>query len=265
MIDRRYRGQRSRPIPNWNGIYDHCESIGAAVWEFLWCVDALTEEREGVGLVHGGAPVKVGRIADDLNRDRETVRRHLCKLVHGKYIRARRTPYGFVIEVPKSKKFGIWRTWGKEKPQNAVSLGEEKLQIAGERNCESQAQKPQSAFNKEDTPAVSTTKGEQVPAAALNQNPENSVWGFLEIQPCGPPSFRSLLEAGWSNRNGGPYSIVIGDTLDAWEATEGRKPKGCARLFRALSKLREHEKKTPKPGAVASEPIHVFTREEIPA
>ena len=263
MTERRYRGKQSRPIPIWNGLFEHRDRIGPALWEFLWCIDGITEERNDIGLVHGGAPVKAERIAGDLNRDKETVRRHLCKLADEKYIRTRRTPYGLVIEVLHSKKFGIWRTWSKQKPQIAVSLERETTDLR-QRNGKSVAQNHKIAVSKEDTPAVTQQK-EQRPAAALNSNPEDSVWSFLEIPPCGPGSFRTLLEASWPRRNGGPYSVLVGDTLDAWEAAEGEKPKGCATLFRALARLREREKKTPKPGTVTSEPIHVFKPEEIPA
>jgi DNA-binding transcriptional ArsR family regulator len=117
--ERRYRDRKSFPIPVWNGIFDHADRIGESIWEFLWLLDAITKERDGVGLVLGGIPVKIERIARDLNgRDRETVRRHLKKLEQAGYIRTRRTPYGQIIEVFNSKKFGIWK---REKPQITVS------------------------------------------------------------------------------------------------------------------------------------------------
>jgi hypothetical protein len=102
-------------------------------------------------------------------------------------------------------------------------------------------------------------------AAAALPKTEDSVWNFLEIHPCGPLSFRSLLEAGWATRNSGPYSPLVGNALDAWEAAEGQRPNGCVPLFRALAKLRENEKRAPRPGAISSEPIHAFRPEEIPA
>lgn len=121
---RKYRDKNSHPIPLWNGVFEHYDRIGGALWEFAWCIDRVTKERDGVGLVLGGSPVKLRHILDDLNGSRkETVRRHLDDLEVKNYIRRRRTPYGYVIEVLNSRKFGIWR---KEKPQNAVSLGEEK-------------------------------------------------------------------------------------------------------------------------------------------
>ena len=91
-----------------------------------WCIDKITEERDGVGVVLGGSPVKLRAVVDALKgSNRETVRRHLDKLEKEKYIRRRRTPYGHVIEVLNSRKFGIWKR-SKEKPQIGVSEGVEK-------------------------------------------------------------------------------------------------------------------------------------------
>jgi hypothetical protein len=253
MTDRRYRGKQSRPIPVWNGVLEHRERIGDAIWEFLWCLDAITQETDSVGIVHGGAPVKAERIAADLKRDVETTRKNLRKLREKKYIRTRRTAYGFVIEVLNSKKFGIWQ---KEKHPTGVSLPK--------RNTPQVSQIHPTGVNKEDS-AVERQQKAAAAATPVTPKPEDSVWSFLEIQPCGPLSFRTLLETGWARRNGGPYSILIGDTLDAWEAAESKKPRGCAPLFRALSKLREREKRNPTPSAVASETIHMLTPEEIPS
>lgn len=121
---RKYGEKDSHPIPVWNGVFEHFARIGEALWVFEWCLDGITKETDGIGLVHGGAPVKLKRIAADLKGiHQEMVRRHLKKLVDGKYLRMRRTAYGQIIEVLNSKKFGIWK---KEKPQKVVSLGVEK-------------------------------------------------------------------------------------------------------------------------------------------
>jgi hypothetical protein len=145
---RTYRGEQSRPIPVWNGILEHRDRIGEALWEFLWCLDRVTVERNEIGLIFGGAPVKLETIVGDLKSDKESTRRHLKKLEAAKYIRTRRTPYGQVIEVLNSKKFGIW---GKEKPQNTVSLPVEKPT--------SESEKPQSAVSKEDHASKSSSSG----------------------------------------------------------------------------------------------------------
>ncbi|HEV3482281.1 MAG TPA: hypothetical protein VGR97_08130 [Candidatus Acidoferrales bacterium] len=263
MSERRYRGKQSRPIPVWNGVLEHRQRIDRAIWVFLWLLDAITEEKAGVGIVLGGAPVKASRIAHDLTCVQRTVFRHLDTLESEKYITRRRTPYGFVIEVCKSRKFGIWQP-SKRVDSSVQSLPErlDKNVTQSGQNCPERVDR--TVQNKEDA-ARNAAITQQQRAAAFAPNPEDSVWSFLKIHPCGPGAFRALLEAGWANRNGGHYSSLIGDTIDAWETTEGQKPTGCAPLFRALSKLRENEKNPAKPGAIAGERIHVLTPEEIPA
>ncbi len=72
-----------------------------------------------------------------------------------------------------------------------------------------------------------------------------AVWTFLEIEPCGHPSFRALLESCWASRNGEPPSAVIGRCLDGWRdsnAGDETWKRGLAPLFRALNSLRHSEK-----------------------
>jgi hypothetical protein len=116
---RRFRTGRSYPIPVWSGILEHREKIGSALWEFLWCLDKITSEKDRIGRVLGGRPVKLSEIATALENKvcgrksdhgyMRTVRRNMEKLEGRGYIRRRRTPYGHVIEVVNSLKFNIWR------------------------------------------------------------------------------------------------------------------------------------------------------------
>ncbi len=110
MTDRRYRGEASRPIPIWNGILEHQAKMGMAIWVYLWCLDRITHEQDGVGYVLGGAPVKVEKIAGELDRSPRALRRDL-RTLRSRYLQLRRTPYGYVIHVLNSHKFGIWRAW----------------------------------------------------------------------------------------------------------------------------------------------------------
>ncbi|MFZ1971617.1 MAG: hypothetical protein WAU89_02165 [Candidatus Acidiferrales bacterium] len=71
---------------------------------------------------------------------------------------------------------------------------------------------------------------------------EDSVWNFLKIRPCGPVSFRTFLESRWASQNGEKRSVLIGDSIDAWEAAEGDKLQRSPSLFRALSELRNQER-----------------------
>ena len=244
---RRYRDKPSHPIPVWNGVLEHRERIDGAIWLFLWLLDAVTNEKGDIGLVYGGAPVKIVTIAQTLGFDEWTIRQHFKKLEEGGYIKRRRTPYGYVIHVLKSRKFGIWH---RDKRSEVI---EQKI---GATPLERSWENPR---NKED--AARNAAITQQPAAPAS-NPEDSVWGFLKIQPCGPQEFRLLLEGRWSSRNGQRPAVVIGDSIDAWEAAHGETPRGAAQLFRALSILRT-TKETPKPqGSTGG--IHVLTPDEIP-
>jgi len=102
-------------------------------------------------------------------------------------------------------------------------------------------------------------------AAAALPKPEDSVWNYLSIEPCGPLQFRFLLESRWASRNGHRPSILIGETIDAWETAEGEKPRLAAPLFRALTELRQRERHEPRNPRSTEVPIRTLTAEEIPA
>jgi hypothetical protein len=95
------------PIPISNGIVDplHRKKIGSAIWLFLLFIDWTTNEQNGVGRVHGGKPVKVKELMERLDLQERQVRDQLQRLKDGGYIRLNRTPYGYSIEVLKSKKW----------------------------------------------------------------------------------------------------------------------------------------------------------------
>ncbi len=71
-------------------------------------MDRITQERNGVGIVNGGAPVKAEGIAHNLKVSTRTVKQNLRRLTTEGYLKLRRTPYGNVIQVMNSSKFGIW-------------------------------------------------------------------------------------------------------------------------------------------------------------
>jgi hypothetical protein len=186
---RKYGEKDSHPIPLWNGVFEHYSRIGDALWEFAWCIDRITEEREGVGLVLGGAPVKIPTIVADLKGSRrETVRRHLDDLESENYIRRRRTAYGHVIEVLNSRKFGIWR---KEKPQNDVSRLLEKP-IHGLQKPIGGLQKPKNSTNKEDAAVTQQDAAEEATAA----------WRAIGTEKLGTRRFRTKWQFLFAHRNG---------------------------------------------------------------
>lgn len=102
--------EQSYPFPVYSGLFDHRESIGVAVWEFLWCISRTTKEEvdaDGTvwGWVFGGKPIKHEEIAAELCSSARSVRRNLLRLKDEHYIDTIRAPYGEIIKVRKSKKW----------------------------------------------------------------------------------------------------------------------------------------------------------------
>lgn len=90
-----------------NNLLDpkHRESMGTAVWEFMWCLDKITSiDEDGVGKVLGGRPIKLEEICKEIGGVRRTTMRNLIQLEKHGYIGKRRTPYGIVLWVNKAKK-----------------------------------------------------------------------------------------------------------------------------------------------------------------
>jgi hypothetical protein len=205
---RKYGEKDSHPIPLWNGLFEHYDRIGGALWEFTWCIDRVTEECDGVGLVLGGAPVKIPTIVADLKGSRrETVRRHMDDLESENYIRRRRTPYGHVIEVLNSRKFGIWK---KEKPQIDASFPLKKPTY-GQEKPTGGSQKPKNSTNKEDS-AVTQQEDAAVATAPVPNSP--NPWKLLESDlPMGSPGFQGIFGHFAATRNGNSLSDAMERTI----------------------------------------------------
>lgn len=97
-------------IPVWSGILEHCHKMREAVWLFIYFIDKTTVEaksRDGkrVGLVYGGAPCQDEDAARTLGRSRRTIRIWRDRLAELGYISQKRTGKGYIIILPKSKKW----------------------------------------------------------------------------------------------------------------------------------------------------------------
>ena len=218
---RTYRGEPSRPIPVWNGILEHQSKMGMAIWLYLWCLDRITNEQDGLGYVLGGAPVKLKRIADELGRSKRSLNRDL-KILRSRYLRLRWTPYGYVILVLNSRKFGIWgRAWSHTKNGAAQTKSGTALTKNG--------------VSKEDS-AVDTAE-EQQPSAPFGP------WKAIRLDhPVGDKAFREFWETTWASKNGKPLSQVMGDCADIWQAGGGKVP---GPFFRELTRIRAEERHAP--------------------
>lgn len=248
---RKYGEKESRPLPLWNGILEHRRRMKSALWEFTWCIDKITEEDEnGVGWVFGKAPVRAGQIAEDLDEDEKTARENLARLSREKFIIRRRTPYGFVIGVSNSRKFGIWKA--RETGEKARSDGrkgpfspEETTGLTGEK-----------ARNKEDAAVT-----QQEDAAAEPPARDAGVWNLLGFQPEEMPSlFRESAEQLYAKKNGQPLAEFVGALMEGWKALGlGKHPP---LLAQAAKRIRE-EARNPVPAPIKSLPDLPFQEKKV--
>lgn len=90
-----------------NGLLegDHRKRMGAAVWEFLWCIDKVTKiDDNGDGHVLGGKPIQLDDLAHQMGVHRITVSEHLSLLQKEGYIEKTLHRHGISIVVKKTKK-----------------------------------------------------------------------------------------------------------------------------------------------------------------
>jgi hypothetical protein len=118
-------GQTFR-IPISNGIFEHCPTIGDAIWYFMWLIDKTTKETvdgDGtgnfIGTVRGGMPCRDADAASTCGVSIKTVMRWRHKLAKAGFIETKRTPTGYSIKVYKSKKWVSKRV-----DKNVLSLPE---------------------------------------------------------------------------------------------------------------------------------------------
>ena len=88
-----------------NGLLEHKDRMGAAIWEYLWLIDKVTkDEPDGHGkfngVVLGGKPISAAIIAGDLKEHVNSARANLKALTEDGYIV--RTPahdskYSYVV------------------------------------------------------------------------------------------------------------------------------------------------------------------------
>ena len=132
----------------------------------------------------------------------------------------------------------------KKKPQRAPATHDQSKTARASGDQSSDQSTDQSTL-----PEAAKTQAIRTPKKAVEGSRSKAaaaaVWTFLEIEPCGHPSFRALLESCWASRNGEPPSAVIGRCLDGWRdsnAGDETWKRGLAPLFRVLNSLRQSEK-----------------------
>jgi hypothetical protein len=225
---RRYGEQPSYRFSVWNGLLEakHRKRIGPAVWEYLWCLDRITRERNGVGIVLGGKPVNSVEIAKSFGVGEKTVRTHLERLEARQYIQRTLTPRGYSIRVLNSDKFGKKR----------MVSGRTETPDRSEQNARPPEQNARP--NKTEQLTVQHDRAVGRPAGG------SELWNLIRVRPEKmPPAFRELCERLYAAKNGQPLSEFVGVCMDGWQALGGaRQPR---EFVQAANRIREHEKNPP--------------------
>lgn len=177
--------QRTFRIPVSTGIFDHYPEIGDAIWLLLFYIDKTTEERPApnekfTGIVLGGRPVRDAEVAVTFNCPLKTVRRWRYRLEYHGLIRARRTPFGHVVEVVNSQK---WHARGVDKhvqtrvPETGRGLPQAGSGVpqTGRPLLRNGAGCTRSGKYKEDKTGMDSTRHrQQIAAKADLRNPQNA-------------------------------------------------------------------------------------------
>src|SRR3990167_7234316 len=90
-----------------NGLLkdNHRKRLGMAVWEFMWCIDHITQiDENGIGWVLGKRPVKLREIKAGQGVTEKAISQNIKKLKREDYIVVIYAPYGLIIGVKKAKK-----------------------------------------------------------------------------------------------------------------------------------------------------------------
>ncbi len=208
------RDEKTYRIHVSTGIFEHCPDMLDSVWLFLWYIDRTTEESNGEGRVLGGVPIVDSRPASELRMPVKTIRRWRLHLEEKEYIRIRRTPYGHVITLLKSKKWN-WgptlvqpeKTGARDLPNGEIYTkeiphsGQSDLPNRAVRVPGSGSQSSPNGKYKEDKAVDSTEQDrdgavEEATAAAslLLKRREEQEWKDINLAPCGSEQFQRAWE-----------------------------------------------------------------------
>jgi hypothetical protein len=247
--DRKYRGAKSHWFPVWNGILEHRERMGIAIYVFQWMIDKTTVEKGGKGIVLGGAPVKIGRIARDLRTTYRTIQRDIDHLEDENYIERVRTPYGFTFRVLNSCKF-IGRSKKETGQKCPVSQGRDRTHVSGETGHFCPERPDTCVRNKEDITRKRTNNsaGDATlrSSAAAESSPNTQLdsetaAAFSSIgfdSPFGDLKFQEVFLRRFANRNGEWLTQIMEATIqECYRKEIGIPPQ----FYQAKHEIEERE------------------------
>jgi len=209
---RKYGAKPSYPIYVWNGILEikHRKKIGPALWHFIWLINAITKEKDGIGLVLGGAPVLMAEVAASLGESERTTRKNFDRLELHRYIKRTRTPYGYVIRILNSRKFADYKAPKRteETFRSVVLETGPNLPISSAKPSDLSAQ----TFRSNKSKQLEKAEEEAVAAAPDTLTPWKTLGSDL---PMGSRSFQGIFEHYFATRNGNPLSDAMERAIQA--------------------------------------------------
>lgn len=211
--------EKTYRIPISTGIFKRCPDMLDSVWLFLWYIDKTTKETAGEGAVLGGVPVTDSEPAKDLRVSLKVARKWRLHLASKGYTRTRRTPYGYVITLLKSKKWG----WGPVLVTDKPAPRElPKREISPEENCPNgksdlpkrEERIAQTGKYKEDRTGQNKDRAvEAVTAAAalLLKRRNAEEWKAINIAPAGTGHFQEAWRQIYESR---PETESLSDCME---------------------------------------------------
>jgi hypothetical protein len=181
-----------RPEKTFNvGLYNailepkHYRAMGDSLWLYTYLLDrqGRSLDKDGLGKVAGGVPIRDSDVAGSLGCSRRTVIRWREVLLRHGYITATRTPYGYVYRITKPKK------WGEKTPDSPETDVTQTAHLSPKTDV-TQTVRPSlrdvqdpvkrcagTCTNKEEMSGdVKREKGESL--SVLDSEMEQNVWGY---------------------------------------------------------------------------------------
>ncbi len=102
----------------------HVESMGVAIWLYLWLLDKMTSvTEEGTGKVLGGTPITFKLAEKELGIKHTTYVEWSNRLKDAGYLNVKRIPHGLIISVNKAEKI-----FGNQPKKSEIRLPEVRSQ-----------------------------------------------------------------------------------------------------------------------------------------
>jgi len=201
--------------PMYEGVLEHRQKIGSALWAFVLLINWTTKEvpdpdcpGEYLGIVRGGKPIAAREIAAALHESVDSTKEHLARLEKGGYIVRTRELNAYTYAVKRSKKWSC-RSFACEAPDHT---GEREIStVAGGKALDSREVLP--PYEGENATSYKEEDKEN------KENKENK------------PDLSLALESVFEY-----YLQKVGRNPKTYDFTAGRRKKGMARLQECLKK-----------------------------